>query len=171
VRDHDGHVNVKSSKGRGATFNIFLPAFTFETQPVQAESRPVRPDQLRGHGEIILLVEDERDLMNLTRDLLTDNNYVVHACRSVSDAEFVFAREKGSFDLLLSDLILPDGRGTDLALLLRRSKPSLAAILVSGYTDDQDKLERVKKEGLPFLPKPYASESLLRKIAEVLKER
>ena len=171
VRDHDGHVNVKSSKGRGATFNIFLPAFTFETQPVQAESSPVRPDQLRGHGEIILLVEDERDLMNLTRDLLTDNNYVVHACRSVSDAEFVFAREKGSFDLLLSDLILPDGRGTDLALLLRRSKPSLAAILVSGYTDDQDKLERVKKEGLPFLPKPYASESLLRKVAEVLKER
>ena len=109
--------------------------------------------------------------MNLTRDLLTDNNYVVHACRSISDADFVFAREKGSFDLLLSDLILPDGRGTDLALLLRRSKPSLAVILVSGYADDQDNLERIKKEGLPFLPKPYTSEILLRKVAEVLKGR
>ena len=56
----------------------------------------MRPDQLRGHGEKILLVEDDRDLMNLTRDLLTDNNYVVHACRGISDAEFVFTREKGS---------------------------------------------------------------------------
>jgi two-component system cell cycle sensor histidine kinase/response regulator CckA len=171
VKDHDGHVNVKSSNGRGATFKIFLPAFKFDTQPVQAESSPARLDQLRGNGEMILLAEDDRDLMNLTRDLLTDNNYVVHACRSIFDADFVFAREKGSFDLLLSDLILPDGRGTDLALLLRRSKPSLDVILVSGYTDDQDNLEHIKKEGLPFLPKPYTAEILLRKIAEVLKGR
>jgi hypothetical protein len=171
VKDHDGYVNVKSTKGRGATFKVFLPAFKFETQPFTPETSTLRPEHLRGHGEAILLVEDNRDLMNLTRDLLTDNNYVVHACRSVSDANNVFIREQGSFDLLLSDLILPDGRGTDLALLLRRSKPSLAVILASGYADDQDNLERIKKERLPFLPKPYTSDILLRKIAEVLKGR
>jgi len=168
VRDHDGYINVKSSKERGTTFKIFLPAFNFEAQPFQAKTSQVGTEQLRGHGEIILLVEDDQDIMNLTRDLLTDNNYVVHACRGVSDAAFVFSREKGSCDLLVSDLILPDGRGTDLALLLRQSKSSLAILLVSGYTDNWADLERIEKEGLSFLSKPYTSEILLRKVAEVL---
>ncbi|MGD0153246.1 MAG: response regulator [Thermacetogeniaceae bacterium] len=172
IKDHDGYINVKSATTRnhGTTFRVFLPAFEFEAQPVPTKDSPMRLDQLRGHGEKILLVEDERDLMNLTRDLLTDNNYVVHSCRDVSDAEFVFTREKGSFDLLISDLILPDRRGTDLAALLRQKNQSLPVLLVSGYTDDRADLDRIKEEGLPFLAKPYTAEILLRKIAEVLKQ-
>jgi PAS domain S-box-containing protein len=171
VRDHDGYISVKSSKGRGTSFKIFLPAFEFSAQPIPAKACPVPPDQLRGHGESIMLVEDDRDLMNLTRDLLADNNYAVQACRSVSDAEFVFAREKGSFDLLFSDLILPDGRGTDLILLLRQSKPSLPVILVSGYADGLAELDNINNNGLPFLSKPYTAEILLSKVAEVLARR
>lgn len=173
VKDHGGYINVKSTTGgaarRGATFKIFLPAFEFNAQPAAAQE-PGRPAEVRGRGEKILLVEDDRDLLNLTRDLLTDNNYAVYACRSISDAEFVFDREKGSFDLLISDLILPGGKGTDLALQLRRSNPSLPVLLVSGYTDERPDLERIREAGLPFLSKPYSSEILLRKVSEALKK-
>ncbi len=170
IKDHDGYINVKSATKRGTTFKIFLPAFEFDTQPLLNEEALMRPSQLRGHGEKIMLVEDDRDLMNLTRDLLADNNYTVFACRGISDAEFVFTREKGAFDLLITDLILPDGRGTDLALSLRQIQPSLLVILVSGYADDRAELERIKQEGIPFLSKPYTSDILFRKIYEVLKK-
>lgn len=167
IKEHDGYVNVKSTARRGTTFRIFLPAFEFHAQPVQATESPEHPEQLRGHGEKILLVEDDHDLMSLTRDLLADNNYTVHPCRCASDAESVF-KEKGSFNLLISDLVLPDGRGSDLARLLRQSSPSLAVILVSGYTDDRADLERIKESGLCFQPKPYTAGTLLRKVREVL---
>jgi nitrogen-specific signal transduction histidine kinase len=168
IKDHDGYINVKSSI-RGTTFRIFLPAFEFEAQPVQNKESSVRPEKLRGHGENILLVEDDRDLMNLTRDLLTDSNYRVQSCRNVSDTELIFAREKGSFDLLISDVILPDGRGTELAVLLCQNKPSLAVILVSGYADDRADLECLSQERFSFLSKPYTAEILLRKVSEVLR--
>jgi two-component system cell cycle sensor histidine kinase/response regulator CckA len=168
IKEHGGYINVKSTARRGTTFRIFLPAFEFHAQPVKATGDAERPEQLRGHGEKILLVEDDRDLMSLTRDLLEDNNYTVHPCRCASDAESVFKREKEPFNLLISDLILPDGRGSDLARLLRQSDPSLAVLLVSGYTNDRADLERIKESGLYFQSKPYNAGTLLRKVHEVL---
>jgi CheY-like chemotaxis protein len=168
IKDHDGYINVKSST-RGATFRIFLPAFEFEAQPAQSKESSVRQDHLHGHGENILLVEDDRDLMNLTRDLLTDSNYAVQSCGRVSDAELIFAREKNSFDLLISDMILPDGRGMGLAALLRQRKPSLAVILVSGYAADRADLECIEKVRFTFLSKPYSAAILLSKVSEVLR--
>jgi PAS domain S-box-containing protein len=168
IKEHDGYINVTSEPGHGTTFEIFLPAFEFESQPGQADESLMRPAQLRGRGEKILLVEDDRDLMNLTRELLADNNYVVHACRGVSDAEIIFAREKEGFDLLISDIILPDGRGTDLALQLRQRQPSLGVILTSGYADDRANMERIQQQGLSFLTKPYTAEKLRRQIYEAM---
>jgi two-component system cell cycle sensor histidine kinase/response regulator CckA len=168
IKEHDGYINVTSEPGHGTTFEIFLPAFEFESQPGKTDESFRRPAQLRGRGEKILLVEDDRDLMNLTRELLADNNYVVHACRGVSDAEIIFAREKEGFDLLISDIILPDGRGSDLALQLRQRQPSLGVVLTSGYADDRDNMERIKQQGLSFLPKPYTAEKLMRQIYEVI---
>jgi PAS domain S-box-containing protein len=168
IKEHDGYINVTSEPGHGTTFEIFLPAIEFESQPTQTDESSTRPAQLRGRGEKILLVEDDRDLMNLTRELLADNNYVVHACRGVSDAEIIFAREKEGFALLISDIILPDGRGTDLALQLSQKQPSLGVILTSGYADDRANMERIQQQGLSFLPKPYTAEKLMRQIYEVM---
>jgi PAS domain S-box-containing protein len=170
IKEHDGYINVTSEPGHGTTFEIFLPAFEFESQPGQTDKIVIRPAQLRGRGEKILLVEDDRDLMHLTRELLTDNNYVVHACRGVSDAEIIFAQEKEVFDLLISDIILPDGRGSDLALQLRKIQPSLGVILTSGYADDRANMERIQQEGLSFLPKPFTAEKLLRQVYEIMKK-
>jgi PAS domain S-box-containing protein len=172
IKEHDGYINVTSEPAQGTTFEIFLPAFEFESQPGQAAESFMHPAQFRGHGEKILLVEDDRDLMNLTRELLADNNYVVHACRGTSDAEIIFAREKEGFDLLISDIILPDGRGSDLALQLRQRQPSMGVILTSGYADDRADLERVQQQqGVSFMPKPYSSEKLMRQIYEVMQNK
>jgi PAS domain S-box-containing protein len=169
IKEHDGYINVTSEPEHGTTFEIFLPAFEFESQPGQSAESFVRPTKFRGRGEKILLVEDDRDLMNLTRELLADNNYVVQACRGVSEAEIIFDREKKGFALLISDIILPDGIGSDLALQLRQKQPSLSVILTSGYADDRVDLERIQQQpGISFLPKPYSLEKLMRQVYEVV---
>jgi FixJ family two-component response regulator len=70
---------------------------------------------------------------------------------------------------LISDIILPDGRGSDLALRLRQRQPSLGVILASGYADDRADLECIRQQGLSFLPKPYTSEKLMRQVYEAMR--
>jgi DNA-binding NtrC family response regulator len=114
--------------------------------------------------ERILLVEDDPEVLSLTRKVLKKNGYLVYSCRTVAEALVVFEQEKGCFDLVLCDVILPDGKGTDLLVRLKDIQPTLNALLVSGYADDREALDRLKLQGIPFLPKPYTFSDLFRQI-------
>jgi DNA-binding NtrC family response regulator len=103
--------------------------------------------------------------------VLKTNGYEVSCCNTVTGALAIFAKEKGRFDLALCDIILPDGRGTDLALELRRRQPSLDVLLVSGYADAGADLDLINRERLLFLPKPYMTDDFFRRIYEVTSKR
>jgi CheY-like chemotaxis protein len=171
VQAHEGWITVHSRPGEGSRFEIYLPATESEVRPFNGEAGPGRLVQYRGEGERILLVEDEPALRDVTGQVLRELNYKVNACGTVSDAFSAFREAGGSFDLILSDVVLPDGRGTDLVLQLAREQPSLAALLVTGYTDDASEWERVREPGLTLLQKPVPTPELLGEIRKALERR
>jgi len=164
VKSHGGWIDVESTPGRGTTFNIYFPAadnIMFQSRVSSGEHRT-----FRGKGERILLVEDDPDVVELTRMVLVKNGYRVSMCRRVSEALEIF--EKSDFDMLISDLVLPDARGYHLADQLRKKKPDLKVLLVSGYSDNWIGMGEMLRQEYPFLPKPYTAVDLLRKVYQLL---
>ena len=165
VRQHRGEVVVESTVGVGTTFKIYIPAS-------EAEFR-VRPD-LRVHigstrgSEKILIAEDEESVRNLLADILKEAGYqIVLASDGVEGLER-YEQEKGEFDLLLSDVVMPKCNGIELAKELRRKDPQLKLVLMSGYSDDSTIPETIERLGAPFLPKPFSPSSLLETVRMVL---
>lgn len=164
VKAHGGWIDVQSTPGRGTTFNIYLPAadnVMFRSRVSSGEHRT-----FRGKGERILLVEDDPDVVDLTRMVLVENGYRVSMCRRACEALELF--EKVDFDLLISDLVLPDARGFHLADHLKKKKPALKVLLVSGYSDSWIGMGKLLQQEYPFLPKPYTAVDLLREVHQLL---
>ena len=161
---HGGRITALSEgKGRGATFIVALPALVgvqpVEAKPVELEApRPVKP--LR-----ILFVEDEPDTARAMRHLLKSDGHTVHWAPDV--AAGVKLGAENHFDLLLSDLGLPDGTGIDLMRSLRQQGSTFPGIVLSGYGQDQD-LARTKEAGfVAHLVKPLSVQMLRDAIAMV----
>ncbi|NPV71638.1 MAG: response regulator [Firmicutes bacterium] len=168
VTAHDGWINVKSEVAKGSTFEVFLPAAPGAVSEGPAEPARPEPSAARGAGQRILLVEDEPGVIALAERVLAEHGYVVFPCRTIGEAFRVYDREGGKFDLVLSDVVLPDGRGPSLVAELRKSSPSLAVLLVSGYGNAAGRVDGAERGPVPFLQKPYGMRELLDKVAEVL---
>jgi PAS domain S-box-containing protein len=168
VKSHEGWIDVASTVGQGASFQIFLPVGQQETELEAGSEKLTKIEDNRGAGELILLVEDDPDVRTLTQQVLAENGYTVSACGSASEAVRIFKQENAHFHLLLSDVLLPDGRGTNLALQLREWDPVLAILLVSGYTDERANPEAINRLGMFFMAKPFTAETILREIKNVL---
>lgn len=166
VEAHGGWIDVQSKLGEGSTFMIFLPA-TNNISYLSGGDSAV-PETFRGKGEKILLVEDDPDVVTLTRKVLVENGYVVCICRKVVEALDLFDRNNGNFDLVVSDLVLPDGKGFVLVRLLRERKPELKVLLVSGYFERLIGVSKILQQEYPFLPKPYTAVELLREVHRLL---
>ncbi|MDA8165002.1 MAG: ATP-binding protein, partial [Desulfobacteraceae bacterium] len=166
VQDHQGWIQVESEPGRGTLFRIFLPAHW--EQPVEESLPPVSLDECRGQGERILLVEDQEEVRQIAGTALATSGYRIALAANAGEAKRLFADEQGDFDLIFSDVVLPDQSGVDLVLELRRRKPGLKVLLSSGYIDDKSRLGVIHQQGLPFLAKPYAVSGLLQTVREVL---
>jgi two-component system cell cycle sensor histidine kinase/response regulator CckA len=160
VRQHEGHVSCESEPGQGATFTVFLPvAEPAARTPVQ--SQPA--SQVRRGNETVLLVEDESALRSSICRILEQNGYEVMVASNGVEALNVVEHQPNGIDLLVTDIALPQMRGTELAARLLRQYPQMRVLYMSGYSE-----ERVPTNVGHFIPKPFRREALMRKIREVL---
>ena len=165
VKQSGGEIVVESEPGRGAIFNIFLPRITDVTQraPATQGERPVRAGT-----ETILLVEDELGVRQLVREMLRRLGYQIHEANTGADALRIFAQHQNTIDLLLTDVIMPQMSGRELAERLKALRPLLKVLYISGYTDDMLAHHGVLESNVYLLQKPFAPDELAKKLREVL---
>lgn len=166
VKQHKGWVNVESVVGRGSTFRVFLPA---ELSPgIEKSMDKTSTEDLNGHGKRVLLVEDQKMLREFTAETLSENGYTVFEAGKAEEARVLFEREQGQFDIILSDVVLPDTDGIQLVDSLLLQKPKLKVIITSGYMDDKSQWPVIQEKGYPFLKKPYSLHDLLKGVRTAL---
>jgi CheY-like chemotaxis protein len=168
VKQHDGWVEVESQVGLGTTFKVFLPCVprVAGTAPASAVER-----KLEGGSETVLVVEDESTVQTLARLILEQQGYKVLTAASGVQAMEVWKQNAATIDLLLTDVVMPDGMtGRELAEELRGQKPELRIICTSGYGRDTTGMdtEFMKRARIRFLQKPYRPQMLARIIRESL---
>jgi PAS domain S-box-containing protein len=167
VKQNRGHIWAYSEPGQGATFKIYLP------HVLEADGTPPslssEDDAAAARGsETLLLVEDEAQVRELTRDILVSQGYRVLTAKDGVDALEVARHCEGPIHLLLTDVVMPRMGGRTLADQLRSSRPEMKVLYTSGYTDDAIVRHGVLAEGAHFLPKPFELETLARKVRAVL---
>jgi len=168
IKQHDGWINVYSEPGRGSEFKIYFPAVFSES--VAPPEKPLPLEKIQGEGERILVVEDETSVREFCKRALEKNGYAVSAVANVEEAVTLFQQENGDFDLLFSDVVLPDSSGLDLISALSGRKQNLHVLLTSGYTDTKSQWKTINEKGYAFLQKPYALVDLLRTVRQALKK-
>ena len=178
VTQYAGYVGVVSEPERGTTFTIYLPRAEadVEATPVaDAEAEAKAPEALAarpGAGRRplkVLVVEDEKAVRYLTRIILERAGYVVVEAADPLEAEAVFDRIE-RVDLLVTDVVMPNGRGPDLYARLVARSPDLRVLFMSGYAGGSSGLSQLQ-EGQAFVEKPFSSEVLLRRIRDLLAAR
>lgn len=165
VKQSGGFIWVYSEPGQGTTFKIYFPRVEKAVAP--ALSTRVLGESLRG-SETILLVEDEDALRSLVRGVLESNGYAVLAAGRPEEALEISERHKEPIQLMLTDVVMPQMSGRELADRLVGLHSETKVLYMSGYTDSAIVRNGVLEEGIPFLEKPFTPEALARKVREVL---
>jgi signal transduction histidine kinase len=164
IKAHDGYINVYSEAGKGTTFKIYLPIVQSEIE-VAKEQELIPP---KGGTETILLVEDEVKVRNLTKNLLEGYGYKIIEAVDGEDALTIFNANKDKIQLLITDVVMPKRNGKDVYNEIRKIRPDMKALFVSGYNEEVIHKKGILEEGLNFISKPFAPTEFLRKVREVL---
>ncbi len=162
---HGGGITVESKLGRGSIFRIFLPVTTEKvlTSPVKIENAP----EIKGSGSI-LLVEDEEQVRNMSRIMLTRLGYTVLEAKDGVDAVEIFQLHQDEIRGVLSDLTMPRMNGWETLAALRKISPNIPVILSSGYDEAQVMADEHTEQPNAFLGKPYRLQDLAETISSVL---
>ncbi|HEX3274311.1 MAG TPA: response regulator, partial [Gemmatimonadales bacterium] len=163
VRQYGGVVRVASEPGQGTTVKVYLPRF----EP--ADDRPESGSTAlwRG-GETVLVAEDEDGVRELLRKALTGFGYTVLTARHGRDALMMAGQRGDRIDLLVTDVVMPEMSGRELAETLLDRRPGLKVLYISGYTDDEVLQRGLRGADLGLLRKPFTAEDLVRRVREVL---
>jgi PAS domain S-box-containing protein len=165
VQQANGHVTFTSQPGGGTTFRIYLPRID-STRASGAETE-VRGAALDG-SETVLLVEDDASVCELVRAVLTSHGYTVLSARRPNEAEALCEKHRDRIDLLLSDVVMPEMSGAELAKRLTAHNSRMKILFMSGYIDDSLIRQGIQEKEVAFLQKPFSPQSLAKKVREVL---
>jgi signal transduction histidine kinase len=165
VKQNGGFINVYSEPDQGTTFTIYLPSHEAKSVRVTKKST-VLPAE-RGQ-ETILLVEDELAILEMTTMMLTRLGYTVVAANTPGEAIRLADEYLGRIDLLMTDVVMPEMNGQDLAEKLLSHVPGLKRLFMSGYTANVIKDHGVLDHGVHFLQKPFSMQELSGKVRKVL---
>jgi PAS domain S-box-containing protein len=165
VKQNQGFVNIYSEPGRGTCFKIYLPR-----HPGEAEDgiEAVETEIPRGRGETILVVEDETSVLGLARSTLENLGYGVLTSANPKEAIAMAREHAGEIHLLITDVVLPEMSGKDLAGEMMQIRPNTRVLFMSGYTANVIARQGVLDKGVHFIEKPFTPDSLARKVREAL---
>jgi two-component system cell cycle sensor histidine kinase/response regulator CckA len=165
IKQSGGDILVYSEAGQGTIFKIYLPASQMRAKsPVAAKTWPVS----RGGHETILLVEDEEMVRDLVRTVLQSAGYTILEAGNGGEALSLAGQHQGTIDLLVTDLVMPEMSGRELAERLKALRPGIKVLFMSGYTDDVVVRHGLLAADVEFLPKPFSPGALASKVRKVL---
>jgi len=164
VKQNNGFIKVHSEPGLGTTFTIYLPRYAGKSAQTgrKAAAEPVNCGQ-----ETILLVEDEAAILDISTMILTRLGYTVLAANSPAEAMLLAREHPRAISLLMTDVVMPEMNGRDLAKNLRSLFPHLKRLFMSGYPADVIAHHGVLDEGVHFIQKPFSMPDLAAKLREV----
>lgn len=168
VRNHGGLINVYSEKGHGTTFNIYLPASGEKTEAESpSENRP-RQDTVVTGSETVLLVDDEKFILDVGGEMLKAMGYRVLAANGGSEAMGIYERQGREIDLVILDMIMPDMDGKKTYEKLKAMNDNIKVLLASGYSMTSQVAEILDRGFNGFIQKPFNMIRLSNKIREIL---
>jgi PAS domain S-box-containing protein len=169
VKQSDGHILVRSTPGQGTKVTIFFPRIAESASASHAAGfMAASADATPGGSETILVVEDEEAVRDVIRRVLTAQGYTVLEAAEGAGALAALARHPTPIHLVLSDVVMPNMHGRELAERLRAAHPGTRVLFMSGYDDDAIALRGVLAPGTAFIEKPFTVEQLARRVREVL---
>ena len=165
LRQNKSWIEVKSKPLEGTTFEIYIPTIVKKQQEIMEEVYDVK---FRAKGEKVLVIEDEESVLYSTSLFMEKLGFTVFTAGSGKEALEIFNRENSEFDLIFADIVLPDFYSIDLIESMKRVNPNIKVLFFSGYDSvDIDRL-RKKKKNVAFLRKPFAINSVINTLEELL---
>jgi len=166
VKDHGGFINVDSRQGKGSVFTVYLPV-------QEAADSAEALDELisnvhAGNGEMILVVDDESMITDMARTILEEYDYKVLVAHNGEEATRIFLTHKDEIYAAIIDMMMPVMGGKATILTLKKERPTLKVIAMSGYQREHELVDLKEAEVDAFLPKPFNSEKLLQTLDEVI---
>lgn len=166
IKHHSGIINVYSEKGKGATFNIYLPA----SEKKISITKKSRTDEIPKGTETVLLVDDEEIILDVGKDMLTEIGYKVLLAKSGKEAVEVYRKHKDTIDLVIVDLIMPGEGGGEVYDRIKEINPDVKVLLSSGYSIDSQAKEILARGCDAFIQKPFGMQELSQRIREILEK-
>jgi PAS domain S-box-containing protein len=162
IKQHEGWIHVYSQTGLGTTFKLYIPV------PAAASAAaPAAMAQAQAlNGLKVLVIEDEESVRTLTCRILRARGCIVYPARTIAEAEELWRKEHGEFEVVLCDVVLPDGIGLDLVERWHAAGTKATIILSSGYTDERSRWPQIAARGFRFLQKPYPARELINLVAQ-----
>ena len=168
VKQNNGFIDVSSEPGQGTAFRIYLPRHDGKAEQVQT----ARPREPAGGGqETILVVEDEPEILHIARRMLEKQGYRVLTAGTPGEAIRLAEEHAGEIHLLVTDVVMPEMNGRDLAKKMLSLYPDMKRLFMSGYTADIIADHGVLDDGVHFIQKPFSMKDLVTKVREVLDQK
>ncbi|MEW6067253.1 MAG: ATP-binding protein [Nitrospirota bacterium] len=167
IKQHNGYINCYSEQGRGTTFKIYLPLIKSKMEKKEDASVSF----FKGGEETILVAEDDVEVRNTVTELLKEYGYKVIEAVDGKDAIDKFNDNRDKIQMLLLDVIMPKKNGKEVYEAIKKIKPDIKVIFMSGYVADIIHKKGIIEDGLDFILKPFSPSTVLTKVREVLDRR
>ena len=167
VKQNRGFINVYSEPGKGTTFSTYLPRHIGQAEEHEVVKEAELP---KAFGETVLLVEDEPTLLVMSKEILNMLGYNVLAASTPNEAISLSRDYSGEIHLLMTDVVMPEMNGRDLAEKIKGERSAIKCLFMSGYTADIIAHHGVLDEGVQFIQKPFSLQLMASRVREVLNQ-